>query len=261
MKYSFKDELKNYGLNDKEISIYIALLSSTAMTVKSICVNTKIPRTTVIENLERLKVKGLVAETVDKISKRFVAESPLKLKDLILEKKENLEAELTKLKKLDKDFPLLFNSIMLNKSDIEDNDISIKFYKGKVSVWNLYKESLKCNEVYSFCYLDKYYEVYPDTRQYYKKAFVMKKDRKVYDILIDTPLAREIAQDGHNQYYTRFLPKNSYLTGFVFGDYMIFDNKVMVVQLATKHPVAVVIESQDVYLSFKGLHKTMWELL
>ena len=162
---------------------------------------------------------------------------------------------------LEANFYTLLNSLSLDKLNSVSNDISIRFYKTKRDVWKGYQESMKSKEVYSFCYLDRYYEVFPKTRGMYKQAFEHKKDRKVYDILIDTPLSRTIAKDGHNQYFTKFLPQTSYLSGFVFGDYMIFDNKVMIVQLGSKHPMAVIIESEDVYLSFKGLHKTMWELL
>jgi DNA-binding MarR family transcriptional regulator len=151
MEYSFKEELKKYGLNDKEISIYIFLLSSGSKSISKITTGLGIPRTTIVENISRLVEKGLVAESIENSKKHFIAESPLKLKEILSNKRRSVEQELQSLNKMDTVLPSIVNSLMMHQLKESSEDISIRFYKTKRDVWKGYLESLKSSEVVGLC--------------------------------------------------------------------------------------------------------------
>lgn len=257
-----KDKLlKDLGLNNSEINIYTGLLKLGPSSYASLVNMIRIPRTTIIENIGRLVEKGLVVETVKESKKMFQAEDPVKIKLLLVDKRLDLESKLKRIDSLELKLPSLIASVMSGQyTDMESGVPTIKIYKGKRKVWNMYEDTQKSKVVYSFCDIDKYYEVFPNSKDSFTAAFNSHSNRRVFDILLDTPLAKEISI-GHPNYYVKFLPKTSFFAGFVFGDYMIFDGKVALVQLDSKNPSVVIIESQDIYLGFVGLHKTMWELL
>lgn len=254
--------LKELGLNTSEIEIYKTLLKSGAASYASLVEISKIPRTTIIENIEKLIEKDLVVETINSSKRKFQAEDPSKLKLLIVDKKLTLESEIKKFDDLELKLPYLVSSILSSATSDESPSVpNIKIYRGRRKVWSMYEETLKAEIVYSFCDIDKFYEVFPGTKAAFVKAYDNNRSRRVFDILLDTALSREISTFGHPSYKVKFLPHTSFFAGFVFGDYMIFDGKVALVQLDIKNPSVVIIESQDLFLGFEGLHKTMWELL
>lgn len=251
--------LQRIGLNTTEVKIYLSLLETGPSTISMLRSNTEIPRTTLKENLERLITKMLVSQIIADNTKKYRAEDPKKLRQIVSDKKLVLEKQIDEIKDINKSLSTFINFTKFNYS--VSAMPSIKILKGKSQVWSMYKETLKAKEVYSFCDLDRFYKVFPDTRIFFNEAFGKVSGRKVFDILLNTKLAQYISSTSHTDYYTKFLPNNSFFGGFVFGDYMIYDNQVSLVQLNKINPSAIVIESKEIYKGFVGLHKTMWELL
>lgn len=85
--------LKNIGLNEKEIILYMELLRADSYSVLDLSKNTNILRTSVYPIIETLKEKGLVSEI--KIGKkiRFQAEAPERIGSYIESQKIRLEEQ------------------------------------------------------------------------------------------------------------------------------------------------------------------------
>jgi len=94
--------LKEYGLTDKEIAVYVALLPLGTVTVQEVARKVSLPRTTVYNTLNYLAEKGLVSTIVKKGIKYFTAAPPEELLDKLEQKKRLLESVLPKLKELKK---------------------------------------------------------------------------------------------------------------------------------------------------------------
>jgi sugar-specific transcriptional regulator TrmB len=86
-----KNKLKEFGLNEKEIEIYLYLLKDNDTPAYKIATETGIPRTTVYKILESLEKQGIISKWSKNSVKHFSAENPKKLADLLEEKRKALE--------------------------------------------------------------------------------------------------------------------------------------------------------------------------
>ena len=83
--------LREFGLSENEIKIYIALIKAGETTAQSIAKNADIPRTTAYHLLEGLIQKGLVSFIVKESKKYFQATNPKKLVSILEEKKKLMQ--------------------------------------------------------------------------------------------------------------------------------------------------------------------------
>lgn len=84
------EELKEFGLSENEINIYIELLKTGTTTANRISKLTGIKRSTTYDNLHLLGNKGLVSSIVKEKVNYFEAIDPKKIMRLMDEKKEKL---------------------------------------------------------------------------------------------------------------------------------------------------------------------------
>jgi sugar-specific transcriptional regulator TrmB len=247
--------LEDFGLSEREILLYLTLLRTGPNTIMNLARETAIKRSTTHNNVEELIKKGLVSQTNYGERRMVIAEDPEKLKFLMEQKKYNI-------KKLEENLPSVIGVInSLVPEARENTKVEVKYYQGDKAVFYVYELSLKADEVYSFADLDRYYEIYPDTTDLWKKAFEDNKKREVWDLIVDSKLSRSIVDDKHPRYHVKYLPSSEFFQGFEFADYIIFDNKVAIIQLKAEETVATVIDSAPMAMSLKALHKSMWELL
>ncbi len=248
--------LKQLGLSEIEAKLYLGLLEMGSTTVMELANHVSIKRITAHFNIESLISKGLVTESRKGARRQIVAEDPDKLQTLL----EDRELEIGQLKQ---NLPSIIESISKNSPKAKrENNVEIRYYEGKKAVHAVYQETLKADEMYSFADLEKYYEVFPETKDMWEEALKANPKRIVKDILVDSEMSRKIGLHGHyDRYFAKVLPKREFFTGFGFSDYLIFDDSVAIVQLDKNNPTATVIESKQIALSLKALHYTMWELL
>jgi len=94
--------LKEYGLSDKEIKVYVALLSLGSINLQEIAKKLDFPRTTVYNTLNYLYEKGLVSKIIKKNITFFEATDPKKLVDKLNQRKRLIENVLPNLEILKK---------------------------------------------------------------------------------------------------------------------------------------------------------------
>ncbi len=83
--------LKEYGLSDNEIKVYLALIKLGESAVQKIAKNSGLPRTTCYHLLESLEQKGLVGFVMKDSRKYFSPAQPSKLVENLEEKKKIIE--------------------------------------------------------------------------------------------------------------------------------------------------------------------------
>ena len=95
--------LKEYGLTDKEIGVYLELLPLGTINLQEIAKRLEYPRTTVYNTFNYLVSKGLVSKLNTTGVTCFTATEPEKFLDNLDEKKRLIEGILPKLKELQED--------------------------------------------------------------------------------------------------------------------------------------------------------------
>lgn len=244
--------LQEFGLNDKEIVIYLSLLKYGPNTIMDLARKTGIKRSTTHNNVEELIKKGLVSQTNYGERRMVIAEDPDKLKFLL----EQRKWEVSKLERnMDGIVEEIYNSIPKAK---ENTNVEVKYYNELKDIRSVYEETLTANEVYSYVNLDKYYEIFPDPIGLQQKALKSNIKREVYDIVVDTPKAREVKKKDLKRYQVKFISSEDRSTGF---DFLIFNNRVAMIQLDIEKPLAILIYSVNLAEALKSFHKTIWKLL
>lgn len=96
----FIEELRSYGLSEKEAKVYLALLKLGPSTVNNIAEECNLIRTTTYDILKALREKAIVASMIKNKIHYFEAANPQKLIQILEEKKLYIERILPKLKNL-----------------------------------------------------------------------------------------------------------------------------------------------------------------
>ncbi len=96
----FIEDLKKYGLSEKEARLYIALLKLGPSTVNNIAEEADIVRTTTYEILKKLREEGIVASMTLNNILNFEAADPEKLAQILDERKKYVTNILSNLKNL-----------------------------------------------------------------------------------------------------------------------------------------------------------------
>ena len=89
--------LKEIGLQDSEIKVYISLLKLKEATPSQITQYTGLHRSNIYDIIEKLKEKGLVSFVIKNNVKYFRASHPSKILDFIKEKEEKISTILPEL--------------------------------------------------------------------------------------------------------------------------------------------------------------------
>lgn len=92
--------LKEFGLTDKEVQVYLALLPLGSVPLQALTRKVDLPRTTVYNTLTYLATKGLVSKIIKDYVTYFAAVDPQKLIDTLDQKKELIFSVLPELESL-----------------------------------------------------------------------------------------------------------------------------------------------------------------
>ena len=123
--------LKEYGLSDKEIAVYVALLPLGTINLQEIAKRVEYPRTTVYNTINYLVTKGLVSKIIKGSTTYFTATDPDKLKDKLEEKKRLIEGILPQLRNL--------------QEQTKENS-SVQIFEGFKGVYTIISDVFKKNQ-------------------------------------------------------------------------------------------------------------------
>lgn len=241
--------LKEFGLNDKQITIYRSLLKSGPSTIVNLSNRLKLNRTTVHLLVKELLDRHILVEVIDK-KRRFVkAESPEIFKTFLIQQHATINKKLT-------DFP---NFVELMYKDInfvkENTSIEVKHYVTLESINWLYDEILKSPEVLSYVNASEIIKFFPHNGERFLNA--VKRGAKIWDMhlynsSIEPPFDR--LGDFYSNFKLKRLPPSVHFDSM---DCLIYENKVAII-LGTPTPHAIVIENAHYYQMSKALFEWNW---
>lgn len=237
-----EQELKEFGLTENEIKIYIALLKLGTSSPHLIVEKTGFSRSYVYDALRRLMEKEIVSFVLIEGKKNFTASSPKRLEEMAKSRLEKIQKIIPKLESF---------------QNTAEEEIKVELYKGKFVYKTLFLDLtavLKKNEevlVFGFddiflAETDPHFKTYLD--QYYARAKRLKtKERMIMHkeaFLLSYP--KSVTK-------LRFLPKE------VFGNvaFEVYANKVGIFLWGNPN-YFILIENKKVAESYRKQFDLLW---
>jgi HTH-type transcriptional regulator, sugar sensing transcriptional regulator len=232
--------LKEYGLTDKEIKVYLALLPLGKINLQEIAKRVDFPRTTVYNTLNYLFQKGLVSKIIKKGVTYFEATEPSKLVDNLDQRKKLIEKALPQLEGL--------------KKVIKESS-STEIYEGTKGLFTILSDIFKVKQqVYYFGSYSLSVEVLKHQPEHFR---TIRLERKIpAKIIIDKydeesfhkPLYKKITE-------MRFLNSLKDFPCMIF----IYGHKVALYTLKGDL-VGIIIKNKEVSKSMKLIFDTYWSI-
>lgn len=233
------DALNAAGLTENEASIYTTLLEISEGNVTEIAKRTGIHRRNVYDILQRLANKGLVSYIAVEGVKKYVANNPQRLIELVEEKKKMISEEMPKLHQM-------FSQNAERKST--------QFLIGKNGIRYVLDEQLRMKK--EILVLGGSYEAEEMMKFYFPKFHNMRKERKIRMRMI---------YSGKSQLKKQNLPifdfkkmpegKGGDIAVNIYGD------NTALIMWNEKNPFAILIHEKAVADNFKDYFEFIWSKL
>lgn len=142
------EKLTRFGLTDKQIQVYLALLGKGSVTPLELSRQTNINRSTAYRILDSLVKLGLVEELIDQKTSLFTAQSPAKLHVLLTQR----EAEIDTLKAT---LPTLIQDLSVTSDIGSSSQTKVVYFRDRSGLQQLLWNTLQAKgEVVGYGYLD-----------------------------------------------------------------------------------------------------------
>ncbi len=243
-----KNILKNIGLTDGEIKIYLALLELGASSTGNIIKKSKISGSKVYEVLDRLAEKGLSSSTTKNGVKYFEASSPTKILEYLEEKKQNIDTEKNDIQKI-------IPELILKQQNAPKTDV--KVYTGWEGIKTANEDiinSLKKGEEWLSMGLTEQPESWEN--YFNKKQIIRAKKGIIHKHLLNAKyksLYHKRKKLLHTEF--RFLSKEFEMPTST----EIYQDKIIIFILIKENPMAIIIESKAVSDSFRKYFEHIWK--
>ncbi|MCA9497158.1 MAG: hypothetical protein KC589_09510 [Nanoarchaeota archaeon] len=230
--------LKEYGLNEKEINVFLSLLPLGSVNLQKISKRVDLPRTTIYNTLNYLSKKGLVSYIVKKGVRFYECCEPDKSIDNINQKKELLNLVLPELKLL--------------KKTIRENS-SVEIFEGTKGLFTILSDVFKENQqIYYF----GSYSLSKEVLKYQPEHFrTIRLDRKIPAKIVIDNYEEEIF---HKEEYKKIskIRYNESLKNFPCMIF-IYGKKVALYTLK-KDLIGVIISNEEVADAMKMIFDIYW---
>lgn len=237
----FEKFLKNLGLEEKEQKVYIALLKLGDGVCGRVAKGAQIKRTTAYHILENLEGKGLISSYTERGVRRFVAENPSRLKDI-------LDGQFLALEKY---LPQLRAFYNLAKAKAE-----VRFFEGEEGAKQVSEDVLASGEknIYSLGSIKNVKEATGVSICFGKRRIAKKIFEKALRVRkeFDESYAKRQKEEFKE---VRFLPENFEVPVLI----LIYGRKVGVI-CSKEEGFSFIIESDDFSKTTKLIFEALWNI-
>ena len=230
-----RDVLKELGLSEGEVKVYLALLKLGQTAVSKLTKETGQHRTTIYDFLEHLLQKGLVSSVIKEGVAYYTVADPDKLLDLLKEREEHLIAILPKLKAL---------------AETQREEVYVEVYRGIEGFKVMLNDTLKVGEDFYGFGLDeqKFKERFPLLLElYFKKE--QKLGIKEYNLTRENP--KFIFKKENIEYRT--IPEEFFepTATAVYGDRVFI--------LIWEPLTGILIKNKGLAEAYRKYHQLLWK--
>jgi sugar-specific transcriptional regulator TrmB len=236
--------LKQFGLSDKEIKVYLALLESGSASVRKLADKTNVNRGTVYDVLKDLKELGLAAYYHKSTKQFFTAEDPSRLVDVLDNKVQNLENIRTEISAV---IPQL-KSLQAKAGDKP----VVKYYEGSSGIKTILNDVLE-NAGKAYCVFSS-----STIRPFIYKALpTFTKQRIKKQISVQSiAIGHSGSKDGLAE--VRSLSAKEGSPTYI----LIYNGKVAMISVNSKNqPLGLIIEDAAIHQTQKQLFDFIWQSL
>ncbi len=240
--------LKEIGLTDNEIKVYLTMLEENENLASTIAEKTKINRSLMYTILNNLMEKGMVSYVVKENRKYFMATDPEKILNVLKEKEELIKIQEEAVTKL-------IPSLRKLKLPKKEGEIKVEIYKGKEGLKTLLEDMLKTDKEY-WClgYSALAFDVLPYyTSHWHKKRIKMGVKRRI----ITKEQMRSNKAMKLPMTIARYVPDalNIPISTMIYG------NKVWIMLPSGKDDhVSILIESDKIANSHRNYFNLLWKI-
>lgn len=244
--------LKNIGLNEKEIEVYLTNLELGAQPASTIARRVKIPRNTTRFILDTLVEKGIIKKSTKANTQFYTPEAPKNLTKLLEIKRTSIN------EKYDEQIKQLKSAMSELKAKYkpETTKPKVKYYEGTEGMIKAYEQSLKASGMmYSICNKDAMKGKLPDYFKTHSASRRAKNKIPVKSIRIGSPLAYKKSKlDKVELRESRLLPPDKYS----FTPEILFYNN-SISMTSWKEELSILIESQEIREAFEVIFDLAWK--
>ena len=240
-----KKTLEYIGFSEKEILVYLALLSLGKGTVTQISRKAGINRPTGYHILDSLELKELVKVSGKEPKQEYVAESPDQIEKFLLKKIENDQSYIKEARKIIPELKSMHNVVDRPK---------VLFYEGKEGLEKVYEDTLTSHEsIRAYASVGDMHAGLPGYfPEYYKRR--AKKGIAIRAIIPNTEAGLERKTfDKEEMRETALVPKDSF---YFSPEINIYDDKVMIA--SWKEKLGIIIESAEIADAMKKIYELAW---
>ncbi len=231
--------LREIGLSETEIKIYLALLELGSALAGEITKKSGVNRTNVYDALERLIEKGLVTYVISANRKLFEPVPPERLKEMLKEKEDQLDSILPELQ-------------LKYKMSREKEEATI--FKGKKGIKSIFEDILnEKNDLFAYGAESRFADMFPAYQKHWndRRAKLKIKVKMIYNEKVKARKVKEKLR----LLSMRFLPKHYDFPSTV----MIYGNKVVTI-VWTDLPFGFMIKSPDSVKSNLHFFDILWKV-
>lgn len=245
---SIETVLKNFGLSEKEIKIYLALLKLGSAAVRAIAQSADINRTTTHEILNKLIDQSLVSYVDKEKHRYFTAEPPEHLLHALKIREQNLGAIAADIKQI---MPELKN--LYEKSDSKPK---AKYFEGDTGLRAVMQDVLDCVARTA----DKKYYVYSSSaiRDALHRVFPNWNDERIKRRISVQSISIGAGGELHGLDERKWLSQDEGAPTYT----MLYAGKTALISLnAEKEPIGVVVEDVNTYKTKIMIFRALWQKL
>lgn len=242
----YEQHLKNIGLSEKEIKVYLAALEFGSMTVQQLAHQTSIGRTTVYVEIASLTKKGFMSRAEKDGRTYFVAEMPDALERLFEQRIKSTRHAYNQFKKI---LPKL--KILAEDSGIKPQ---VRFFEDKEGIKNIHRDIIKsrASTMEEFISIDPETLLFPFHPDDHRNR-IAKRYKKIRVIYTSKKGAFLPHRQGPREW--RFVP----FSQFPFdGELVIYGEKVTLL-IPGKKKIGVIIEHRSVAEMLRNLFNLAWK--
>ncbi|EKD46801.1 MAG: transcriptional regulator, TrmB [uncultured bacterium] len=235
-------QLQDAGLNETEAKIYLASLELGQTSVSRIARKSGIKRTTVYLSLENLASKGLISTIKKEGNSLYYAEDPRNLERIMTERKERISKLMPEL--------LAFTNLIDKKPEI-------RYFEGEEGLKEVIMDSLNYGTkeilmMFSESYLSDFGE------EFFEETYRPERIKRKISSRVLMPNNEQMLNFSTNN--EQSLRQAKYLPPDLFKiniQIMLYEkNKISIISY--KEKFAFIIDSPEIYQSFKSIFETMW---
>jgi len=233
-----EDELKEYGLTEKEAKLFLICLKTGEATANRLSELIDLPRSTVYDILQKLINQGLISTTVKSKKTNYIANNPKVLLKALDDKRYKIERILPQLISI--------------QNQIHDKPIA-EVYEGKTGV--IFELDSILNNAKSIKLIGSRKNALR-VIQYHPDNFIVKRIEKkipIKQILEESPEARKLKRLKFSQVKYLNSIKNSKNVIFIYGDTVV--NLILGPELS-----AIRIQSKEYTQSQELLFDELWKI-